>query len=256
MRMLTFIAWIGAMVLMLSACGQQPPPTVETEFDLTVRTEQERLTVGETTLIINLKDASGSPIDGATLQVHGDMDHAGMTPVDREVSISTNGEYRVPFEWTMGGGWIVSVTVQLPNNGGEITEAFDFFVEAVSSESIINHNATTATPVERTTGGDAEDIHIRYQPDNNPAHSGDATVTVTLTDQVGNAITDAAVEVTGDMAHAGMMPITGEGEHTGSGQYVVPVRWTMAGDWIVTINVTLADGRQSKAVFDQEVVVP
>ncbi len=205
------------MGLMLSACGQQTiPPTVETGFDLSVRAEQERLTVGETMLIINLKDASGTPIDGANLQVHGDMDHAGMTPIDREVSISTNGEYRVPFEWTMGGGWIVTVTARL-SDGREISKTFNFFVEAVSSESIINDNSRTATPVEQTSGGDAEDIHIGYQPDNDPAHGGDATVTVTLTDQVGIAITDAAVEVTGDMAHAGMMPITGEGEHTDSG---------------------------------------
>ena len=134
---------IFLLVLALTACGQQKMPTVASvEIDMSVRVEPEPLAVGEATLIVTLKDASNTPVDGATLQVHGDMDHEGMTPVDREVSESTNGEYRVPFVWTMGGGWIVMITAALPDNGGEITETFDFFVEAVSSESVINqqHN--------------------------------------------------------------------------------------------------------------------
>lgn len=232
--------------LLLAACGQQSAPTpTPLQVNLSVRAEPEPLAVGETTLIVTLHDAAGSPIDGATLQVHGDMDHEGMTPVDREASESANGEYRVPFEWTMGGGWLVTVTAQLPNNGGEIAETFDFFVEAVSSESIIN----------RDRSDDAE-ISIRYQPDHDPARGGDAEVTVTLADGNGSPITDATVEVTGDMAHEGMMPISGTGEHATNGQYVVPLRWTMAGDWIVTVKVTLADGRQFEQTFEQEVVMP
>jgi hypothetical protein len=30
----------------------------------------------------------------------------------------------------------------------------------------------------------------------------------------------------------------------------------MAGDWVVTVEITLADGRQFERIFDQEVVVP
>lgn len=134
------------LALLLAACGgQATPTTAPIHVEISARAEPEPLAVGETTLIVTLQDASGTPIDGATLQVHGDMDHEGMTPIDREVSESINGEYRVPFEWTMGGGWIVTVTARLPANGGEVAETFNFFVEAVSSESVINHGGMNMT---------------------------------------------------------------------------------------------------------------
>ena len=40
----------------------------------------------------------------------------------------------------MGGGWIVDVTATLPDNGGVASETFELFVEAVSSDSIINRS--------------------------------------------------------------------------------------------------------------------
>lgn len=142
MKNLIILFSVVMLSLLLVACGQQNAPTAPpVDVDMSVQAEPEPLAVGETTLIVTLKDASNAPIDGATLQVHGDMDHEGMTTVDREVSQSVNGEYRVPFEWTMGGGWIVTITAQLPGNSGEITETFDFFVEAVSSESVINRHS-------------------------------------------------------------------------------------------------------------------
>jgi major membrane immunogen (membrane-anchored lipoprotein) len=240
---------VGVMLLalLLAACGPQNEPTpTPPDLDLSVQVEPDPPAVGEATLIITIKDASGSPIDGATLQVHGDMDHEGMMPVDREVSESAGGEYRVPFEWTMGGGWIVTVTAQLPDSGGTVSETFDFFVEAVSSESIIN----------RSRDRDDATINIAYQPDHDPVTGGDSPVTITLTTESGSPITDALVEVVGDMAHAGMMPISATGEHIGDGQYHVPLRWTMAGDWQVTVTVTLADGSIVEESFDQQVVMP
>jgi hypothetical protein len=248
--------------LLLVACGQQTAPTATpVDVTLSVRAEPEPLAVGETTLIVTLHDASDAPLDGAALQVHGDMDHEGMTPVDREVSASVNGEYRVPFEWTMGGGWIVTITAQLPNNGGEITETFDFFVEAVSSASVINRhsgmemNAEATADTSMNMSGEAA-VNIAYEPDHDPAIAGDATITITLTDTDDSPVTDAVVAIVGDMDHAGMMPIAGTGAHTGDGQYTVPVQWTMAGDWQVTVTVTLADGSMVVQTFDQHVTMP
>lgn len=238
------------LVLTLAACGQQnmPAPT-PIDVDLSVRVKPELLAVGEATLIVTLKDANDTPVDGATLQVHGDMDHEGMTPVDREASTSTEGEYHVPFEWTMGGGWIVTITARLPDNGGEITKTFDFFVEAVSSESVINRHSNM------DMSGDAA-VNITYEPDNDPAIAGDATITITLTEPDGSPVNSALVEIVGDMAHAGMMPISGTGEYVENGQYTVPVKWTMAGDWQVTVTVKLEDGRIVEQTFNQHVVMP
>jgi hypothetical protein len=234
------------MLLTLTACGQTGSAmTSAADVDIALQVEPEPLTVGETTLLVTLTDGSGSLIDGARLQIQGNMDHAGMMAVDRQINESINGVYRVPFEWTMGGGWSVTVTAQLPD-GGEISETFDFFVDAVSSESIIN----------RQDGLDSTAVNISYQPDNDPVIIGDAFVTITLTNADNAPIADADVDIVGNMEHADMMPISGKGEHNGGGRYTVQLHWTMAGDWQVTVKVTLADGRQFEKVFDQAVMIP
>lgn len=257
-RILLISAFIG---LILTACGQQNSArTIPVDVEIAVRVEPEPLAVGESTLIVTLTGADGSRIDGARLQVHGNMDHAGMMAVDREVSDSTNGEYRIPFEWSMGGGWVVTVTAQLPNNGGEVSNSFDFFVEAVSSESIINQSSgmeMTAEPTsERSARTDSAQVNITYETEHTPTFTSEANATVTLTNADGNPITDATLEVVGDMAHAGMMSISGKGTHTENGRYTVPLRWTMAGDWQMTVKATLADGRHVEQIFDQSVTMP
>ncbi len=252
MKISRIVLSLFVLILFLAACSQQdtPPPT-PADVELSLRAEPDRLAVGETTLIVSLKKADGTPIDGAALRIHGDMDHEGMAPVIREVSESVGGEYHVPFEWTMGGGWIVTVTAQLPNNGGEISQTFDFFVEAISSESIINHGHEEAAPMgERPADSD---IRIGYQVEPDPARLGDAVITLTVTDAAGAPVADASVEVTADMAHPGMAPVSGVGEHTSDGRYTVPLRWTMAGEWLVHVHVTLADGSQHEQGFPQHV---
>jgi hypothetical protein len=251
MRHVVVLLAIFILMLVMTACGQQDDATpAAVDAQMSMRVESEVLTVGETTLIVTLINGDGSPLDGATLRVVGDMDHEGMVTVNREVSESAGGEYQVPFEWTMGGGWIVTVTANLPENGGQLTETFEYFVEAVSSESIINQHGAMSQDAEDTT------IIIVYEPDSDPAVGGDASVTITLIDSDEHPITDAVVQVVGDMTHHGMMPISGEGTHTGGGQYDVPLRWTMAGDWQVTVTVTLADGSTVEKTFDQQVVMP
>ena len=80
--------------------------------------------VGETTLTVILIDAQGALVEGATVRVRGDMNHAGMVPVNAETAESSGGEYTVPFEWTMGGDWIVTVEATLAD-GTVVTRTFD-----------------------------------------------------------------------------------------------------------------------------------
>lgn len=239
------------ILLVSTACGSGNNSPADSSIDaqMTIHFEEETLTVGETTIIITLNDENDVPIDGAVLHVHGDMDHEGMIPVIREIDHGTDGEYHVPFEWTMGGGWIVTVTADLPNNGGELTETFEYFVEAASRDSIINH------PSQTNHGTNSDHVNIAYNPDNDPAFAGNATITITLTDEHGDPITDATVDIVGDMNHHGMVPITETGEHSEDGIYIVSLRWTMAGDWHITVTVTMADGTVAEAAFDQQVIM-
>lgn len=135
---------IALFLLLLAgtACSPQPAAnSAPADVQMSMRVEPDPPAVGSSTLIITLKDATGAPIDGAALSVHANMDHEGMMPVESQGSDSTHGEYHLPLSWTMGGGWIVTITAQLPNNGGEVSDTFDLFVEAMSSQSIINQQS-------------------------------------------------------------------------------------------------------------------
>jgi hypothetical protein len=126
------------MTLAIADCGQQNAPTaVVTDLQIELAVEPAPPATGDSTLIVTLKDANGVPVSGATISVEGNMDHAGMEPTTGQTSQGEGGIYRVPFYWTMGGGWSVTVTATLPG-GGVATETIDMFVEAVSSSSVIH----------------------------------------------------------------------------------------------------------------------
>ena len=165
--------------------------------------------------------------------------------------------YHVPFEWTMGGGWILDVTVTLPDDRGVATEQFELFVGAISEESIVNQgDKDTAEMDHDAMDGMSADIQIHYMPDNDPALAGDASVLVMLTSSDGTPIDDATVSVHANMPEHDMMPVTGESDEGIKGRYTVPVRWTMAGEWRVDLTVTLSDEEDMTQTYTQQVVMP
>jgi len=86
-----------------------------------------RLVMGPFIWDIALADGAGAPITGAAVAVRGDMNHAGMMPVEATAAEIGDGLYRADFEWTMAGDWIVTVTATLPD-GRIKTQSFDFSV--------------------------------------------------------------------------------------------------------------------------------
>ena len=100
---------------LLSACGRiqngQTESTDAIRIDLTVEPAQP--SVGPAKLVVRLTNDKGQPINNATLDIEGNMTHAGMTPVLAQAVGGQNGRYEVPFEWTMGGDWIVTVKATL-----------------------------------------------------------------------------------------------------------------------------------------------
>ncbi|MGW8264940.1 MAG: FixH family protein [Longimicrobiales bacterium] len=72
--------------------------------------------VGPARLIITLRDTLGVPLEGAEIQVEGNMSHAGMTPVTGTAVARGQGLYSIPdFTFTMAGDWILMVTATLPD---------------------------------------------------------------------------------------------------------------------------------------------
>ncbi len=71
--------------------------------------------VGKDTLNIRLFDENDNPINDATIAVRADMTHAGMIPILGNATEGDKGLYKVPFEWTMGGDWVVVIQATLPD---------------------------------------------------------------------------------------------------------------------------------------------
>ncbi len=117
------------LCLALISCRQNSELASNPNIQFDVRYEPTPPTVGEGMLIITLRDAARNPIDDAALSVRGDMNHAGMVPVLRDVTESINGEYRVLFDWRMGGDWTLTVTATLPD-GSRAEERFNVSVGA------------------------------------------------------------------------------------------------------------------------------
>ena len=70
----------------------------------------------EDALIVVLTNTDGTPITDATVAVEGNMNHAGMVPVLADAVAddadgNADGQYRLPFTFTMLGDWILSITV-------------------------------------------------------------------------------------------------------------------------------------------------
>jgi hypothetical protein len=115
--------------LTLAGCGrisQQEDQASDVNISLTAHPDPPG--VGLARLTISVSGADGTPIDGAQLHIKGDMTHAGMQPVLAEVKAGDRGKYETPFEWTMGGDWILTVTADLPD-GRTTARQFTFRVE-------------------------------------------------------------------------------------------------------------------------------
>ncbi|MDE2854581.1 MAG: copper chaperone PCu(A)C [Chloroflexota bacterium] len=118
------------VLLTCAACrqGQVTPADIQLELSASDRR------VGETTLLVSVTDKDGKAIaQPGKLNVRGDMNHAGMIPVFAESDQATEGLFSLPFEWTMGGSWIVEASVKLPN--GEVaSQTFNFEILREASE--------------------------------------------------------------------------------------------------------------------------
>lgn len=113
------------MTLMLSSCGriQNPQFTGEGEgenipADVTLEVElaaQEALQMGQAAEVEILLEQNGLPVEGAAIEIEGNMTHAGMEPMLVKAEESAPGQYHATLDWTMGGGWLVTVRATLPD---------------------------------------------------------------------------------------------------------------------------------------------
>jgi len=73
--------------------------------------------IGPVALSLELSDPGGKPVTGAKIRVEGQMSHPGMSPVfaDAIETEGTPGAYTAAFTFSMGGDWVLLVSVVLPD---------------------------------------------------------------------------------------------------------------------------------------------
>lgn len=94
------------------------------------------------------------------------------------------------------------------------------------------------------------EIQVEIEP--SPPKVGQADLAIKLTDGAGQPLSVGALEVEGNMNHAGMKPVFTTLREAKPGQYVGTIEFTMGGDWFLLLTGQLADGRQ----IDEKVDVP
>lgn len=121
------------LILLASGCARVSQQANTADVVITLTAVPFPAHIGQTRLVIQVNGKDGQPIDDAHLSIKGDMTHAGMVPVLAEVDGGQNGVYEVPFEWTMAGDWVVSVSLQLPD-GSTAQQRFDISVLSESED--------------------------------------------------------------------------------------------------------------------------
>lgn len=127
------IVLLGILMMILVGCRQEEPLTSE-DINIEIAFEPAELAVSaDSTVLVTVTDNDGNAISDATVNIRGDMSHAGMAPVLRDIETGEEGVFSSDYEWTMAGDWEVSVTVTLPD-GTEAGETFAFTVEGAMDD--------------------------------------------------------------------------------------------------------------------------
>ena len=152
MSKLRWILPILLVGLVMTGCRQQTQSAADANLDIALRLDPESPVVGQATLIVTVKDPSGNPVNDAKVSARGDMNHAGMVPVIKDAESSKDGEYTIPFEWTMAGDWTVEVTVEQAD-GTKVSKTFDESV-AVNPEATETMNMDMSAEATETMNMD------------------------------------------------------------------------------------------------------
>ena len=82
-----------------------------------------------------------------------------------------------------------------------------------------------------------------------PARVGPAAIEVVVR-RDGEGVEGATVQVTGDMTHAGMVPVVADAIELGAGVYRSDgFAFDMAGDWIITVDVRHPSGERAQGTL-------
>ena len=105
----------------------------------------------------------------------------------------------------------------------------------------------------RSASANAADSPVEVSLLTRPARVGPAALEVRVV-RDGVGVEGATVRFTGDMTHAGMIPVLADGVELGDGVYRSDgFAFDMAGDWVITVDVRHADGSRDQGTLAVQV---
>ena len=108
------LSWLCCLTIVLAVAGCAPEPE-QANVSMAWELAPDPPRVGPATLALALSDSTGRPLEGARVEVEGNMAHPGMQPVLASAEETTPGRYVADLTWTMPGDWFVLVTATLPD---------------------------------------------------------------------------------------------------------------------------------------------
>lgn len=107
-----------------------------------------------------------------------------------------------------------------------------------------NNSSTNSSPNSSSSSSvSAEAAILRVELSEDPSLGESPIAVFVLAD--GDGVSGAEIEITGDMTHAGMVPVIVNALEVEPGLYrAEDFAFSMAGDWIITTEVKLPDGKK------------
>jgi len=129
MRNAIFISMFVIISVLLAACGSTltPAATASKPVNVKIETDPSPAIMGDMELVLNITDANGNPIEGATVDVsadHTDMSGMNMSGLATDQG---GGRYSIKANFSMSGNW--KVTVYIRKDGLDYKENIDFKIQ-------------------------------------------------------------------------------------------------------------------------------
>ncbi len=99
----------------LSGCGRRDARDEAPELVVEMQVIPAPPTTGASLLMIQISNGQDAGAGDFSIDVRGDMSHAGMTPVIVNQVKGEEGTFAVPFEWTMAGDWVITISAIMPD---------------------------------------------------------------------------------------------------------------------------------------------
>jgi hypothetical protein len=103
---------VGLLLLLtLLGCARGMQDLPDVGVDLSIEPDPPQM--GPATVTVILTGADGQPVQGAQMEIEGNMSHAGMVPVLAVARETAPGHYQAELEFTMVGDWFMLVRADL-----------------------------------------------------------------------------------------------------------------------------------------------